>query len=145
MAIKRLQNNFTTPEQSKRLLELGVPADSADLQIPYIEYYDLSPSDNEKIIQYYEYLAPIFWDETEHGLLPKDKVVWEREFAGEKYDGHTTEFIPCWSVGRLREIFCICSSINGTREYPFCNSQIAWWITEFECKKEFIDFSKLEE
>lgn len=30
MAIKKLQNNFTTPEQSKRLLELGVPADSAD-------------------------------------------------------------------------------------------------------------------
>ena len=60
MAIKKLQNNFTTPEQSKRLLELSVPADSADLQIPYIEYYDLSPSDNEKIVQYYEYLVPIF-------------------------------------------------------------------------------------
>lgn len=30
MAIKKLQNNFTTQEQSKRLLELGVPADSAD-------------------------------------------------------------------------------------------------------------------
>lgn len=30
MTIKKLQNNFTTPEQSKRLLELGVPADSAD-------------------------------------------------------------------------------------------------------------------
>lgn len=28
--MKQLQNNFTTPEQSKRLLELGVPADSAD-------------------------------------------------------------------------------------------------------------------
>lgn len=28
--MKKLQNNFTTPEQSKRLLELGVPADSAD-------------------------------------------------------------------------------------------------------------------
>lgn len=28
--MKTLQNNFTTPEQSKRLLELGVPADSAD-------------------------------------------------------------------------------------------------------------------
>ena len=54
-------------------------------------------------------------------------------------------FYPVWSVGRLREIFCICGSINGTREYPFCNSQIAWWITEFEFKKEFIDFSKLEE
>ena len=30
MAIKKLQNNYTTPEQSKRLLELGVPAESAD-------------------------------------------------------------------------------------------------------------------
>lgn len=28
--MKKLQNNLTTPEQSKRLLELGVPADSAD-------------------------------------------------------------------------------------------------------------------
>lgn len=28
--MKKLQNNYTTPEQSKRLLELGLPADSAD-------------------------------------------------------------------------------------------------------------------
>ena len=28
--MKQLQNNYTTPEQSKRLLKLGVPADSAD-------------------------------------------------------------------------------------------------------------------
>lgn len=28
--MKQLQHNFTTPEQSKRLIELGVPADSAD-------------------------------------------------------------------------------------------------------------------
>ena len=28
--MKTLQNNFTTPEQSRQLLELGVPADSAD-------------------------------------------------------------------------------------------------------------------
>ena len=28
--MKKLQQNFTTTEQSKRLLELGVPADSAD-------------------------------------------------------------------------------------------------------------------
>lgn len=32
--MKTLQKNFTTPEQSKRLLELGVPANSADC------YYD---------------------------------------------------------------------------------------------------------
>ena len=30
--MKKLQNNFTTPEQSKRLLEIGVPADSADFR-----------------------------------------------------------------------------------------------------------------
>ena len=29
--MKTLQNNFTTPEQSRRLLELGVPANSANL------------------------------------------------------------------------------------------------------------------
>lgn len=29
--MKKLHNDFTTPEQSKRLLELGVPADSADM------------------------------------------------------------------------------------------------------------------
>lgn len=32
--MKKLQSNFTTPEQSKRLLKLGVPVDSADC------YYD---------------------------------------------------------------------------------------------------------
>lgn len=31
--MKELQNNYTTVEQSKRLLELGLPADSADLLI----------------------------------------------------------------------------------------------------------------
>lgn len=29
--MKKLQNNFTTPEQSKRLLELGVPEWTADI------------------------------------------------------------------------------------------------------------------
>ena len=31
--MRKLQNNFTTPEQSQRLLELGVPADSADCYV----------------------------------------------------------------------------------------------------------------
>lgn len=47
--MSKLQNNFTTPEQSKRLLELGVPANSADCYLdhkrPYIiqdeEIYNL--------------------------------------------------------------------------------------------------------
>ena len=36
--MKQLQNNFTTPEQSKRLLELGLPADSGDCY--YSDEYD---------------------------------------------------------------------------------------------------------
>ena len=116
MAIKKLQNNFTTPEQSKRLLESGVPADSADC------YY--LRDDSKKRI----YL-----------LHDGETVSVKRLRLG---CGHA---MPSWSVGRLREIFCLCSSVEGTRDYPFCNSQIAWWITEFEFKKEYIDFSKLEE
>ena len=38
--MKKLQNNFTTPEQSKWLLELGVPADSADM---YYKHTMLTP------------------------------------------------------------------------------------------------------
>lgn len=29
--MKKLQNNYTTPEQSKRLVELGIPIESADI------------------------------------------------------------------------------------------------------------------
>lgn len=38
--MKTLQNNFTTPEQSKQLLELGVPIDSADM---YYKHTMLTP------------------------------------------------------------------------------------------------------
>ena len=42
--MKKLQNNFTTPEQSKRLLELGVPANSADC---YYDQYQILNFRNE--------------------------------------------------------------------------------------------------
>lgn len=37
--MKKLQNCFTTPEQSKRLLEIGVPADSADCYLYNVREY----------------------------------------------------------------------------------------------------------
>ena len=120
--MKKLQNNFTIPEQSKRLLELGVPANSADC---YWYEYDLKRKNRE-------YRCPHVRNNHTY------------RFA-DFFRCFGFGYIPCWSVGRLREIFCICSSVNGTREYPFCNDQAAWWITEFEFKKEFIDFSKLED
>ena len=117
--MKNLQNNFTTPEQSERLLELGLPADSADITITKHTHYN-------------------HLSHTNHSY-------WEHTMINFKGNPDAETYLPCWSVGRLREIFCICSSVNGGREYPFCNSQVAWWITEFEFKKEFIDFSRLEQ
>lgn len=82
MAIKKLQNNFTTPEQSKRLLELGVPADSADCAMfPYdetFEQYELRVVPFNKVFSTYE-------------IYNEDGTI---------YPGKT----PCWSVGKLIDI-----------------------------------------
>lgn len=69
--MKQLQNNFTTPEQSKRLLDLGLPANSADCW-----YGDK----NRGIIYVYN---PNMYSHI--------------------------DVLPCWSVGRLIEIYFICS------------------------------------
>ena len=75
----KLQNNFTTPEQSKRLLELGVPANSADC------YYDL--------------------------MAEEDTPYWRHE--KENVNLFSFSFIkPCWSVGRLIEIYEACTDNN---------------------------------
>lgn len=83
--MKTLQNNFTTPEQSKRLLELGLPADSADM----------------------------FWSATylngkKDGYLCVPSVIshWSGDFSGGLND---TDSLPCWSVGRLIEIYLTCA------------------------------------
>lgn len=84
--MKKLQNNYTSVEQSKRLLELGVPANSADCFITEINrmYYLGSRTYGEQ-----------------------EKL--------EKRDGG--EPTPCWSVGRLMEIYTICSDLQPTWEY----------------------------
>ena len=79
--MKKLQNNFTTPEQSKRLLKLGVPKDSAYLM------YDIS--------------------EIEHQTYDFPTFVYGR-FSRYAYG----LYVPCWSVGRLIEIFNECSNWN---------------------------------
>ncbi len=48
--MKKLQSNFTTPEQSKRLLEMGVPTDSADF---YMDKYEVETFD-----ELYPYFIP---------------------------------------------------------------------------------------
>ena len=78
--MKNLQKNFTTPAQSKRLLEFGVPADSADF------YYDKDEVEIDEITHPY--------------ILPFNR----------KFSNYNDMFyLPCWSVGRLIEIYLTCA------------------------------------
>ena len=117
--MKTLQNNFTTPEQSKRLLELGVPADSADCM----------NFGNADIFQ-----IPFQRPFSEHLELHVQ-------------DGLRKMYTPCWSVGRLMEIFDICCEdrlVDDWEQFdeisPF--NYIDYIIVRFE--DNIMNFSKLE-
>ena len=87
--MKKLQNNFTTPEQSKRLLELGVPADSADC------YF--------------------FQDAKKYDGVPRPFFLFPRtyEFVMDFNAAYGDKVLPCWSVGRLIEIIMICENTGS--------------------------------
>lgn len=121
--MKTLQNNFTTPEQSKRLLELGVPADSADC------YLLRTRTKGDTFIV-----------EALHDELYS------------RHDKFTNllEYLPCWSVGRLIEIFEICTPyvFTGFYNYTGTHTEVMIKIYEsviFHPVKNLMDFSKLEE
>lgn len=115
----KLQYNYTTPEQSMRLLELGVPANSADC------YYDL-------------FLELGFRCEKDYSY----------NFFDENY-----MFIPCWSVGRLIEIFTIFATYNtGDNSLVFNREGVLLGninclipVIELAIRDKCINLSKLEE
>lgn len=145
--MKTLQNNFTTPEQSKKLLELGVPADSADMC-------------------YEQCCESVVWV-GEVGDVPQGKTFYMHEPAlrhinpegtwtwkdGERIDlsGKVDELrktdIPCWSVGRLIEIYHICYKPGCSFSFHVCFpnliSEMIYKIVEAK-ERGWIDFSKLE-
>lgn len=84
--MSKLQNNFTTLEQSKRLLKLGVPANSADCLRESEKHND------GKVITYRE---------------AKEINEYQQFMNDVSYENAAV--IPCWSVGRLIEIFEICT------------------------------------
>ena len=113
--MKKLQNNFTTPEQSKRLLELGVPADSADLK------HDIS--------------------EIELGCVDFPTFVYGdfRRYPKEEY-------IPCWSVGRLIELYMKARGLDFMYFRIMSDSDMIDSIVRmFVENQNEMDFSKLEE
>lgn len=110
--MKTLQNNFTTPEQSKRLLELGVPKWTADC--------------------YYEVFHEGVQVKPSQFFVPSD---------------------PCWSVGRLIEIYITCiEHYTGDERLTFGHDTVRLGMIdciiaaiEVGCDDGDIDFSKLEE
>ena len=147
----KFKNNFTTNEQSKKLLDLGVPADSADMY--YKQYSD----------------AVIYVGEV--GDVPQGKTFYIHEPSlrhinpegtwtwkdGERIDlsGKVDELrktdIPCWSVGRLIDISRICTTLPE-EEYMFpfwydTQDNVEWSIRVIESgiRTGNMDFSKLEE
>ena len=126
--MKTLQNNFTTPEQSKWLLELGVPADSADCY-----FYDW---DLKKTNDHHRGGSPqIFdWFQRDIEKFKKRKCI---------------KVHPCWSVGRLFEIIKICSDVpidwtGGLNEEREVLEVVEDTLYALYLGKH-MDFSKLEE
>lgn len=89
----KLQNHYTTPEQSRRLLELGLPADSADC-FTANPMECLSPIDD---------LTIFVIDRDETYMQRIDKIC-KNEYGNVKH----SDYLPCWSVGRLIEIELMC-------------------------------------
>lgn len=131
--MKKLQNNFTTPEQSKRLLELGVPADSADCiahivdnSIDLHEDFFLKGDARISVINQRHTYTKV--------TTLEDNEVW----LDEPY--------PCWSVGRLIEIYEIVGENAGQCvSTTKSTSRIESLVQLYEENATLLDFSKLEE
>ena len=124
--MKQLQTNFTTYEQSKRLYELRMPSDSADL---FMECY-------------WDYKGNSYW-RLKHG---SHQVFRDKFQMG---DG-VGAIIPCWSVGRLIEVLKVCiidkSELEEIFEYlKDCVDTVDTLLQMYKEWKDFIDFSKLDE
>lgn len=120
--MKTLQSNYTTPEQSKILLELGLPADSADCYLNGDSVIMLNGKTFQENYNEDLDLARLHLAEYPH-------------------------YIPCWSVGRLIEINNMCYTSLVEQEYYIkmkdCN--IDYMVNLFKLAINIMDFSKLEE
>ena len=114
--MKTLQNNFTTPEQPKRLLELGVPADSADCYYTPIDIYG----------------HPIvFYTNKQKSFIPERLPCWSV--------GRLIEICKiCGSYELAKEIYGRALMYLNTADGCICEMS-------YEKSKGNLDFSKLEE
>lgn len=134
--MKKPQSNFTTPEQSKLLLEFGVPADSADCIAFIISdpvWYNNEFAKGEIRISVlhprHKYTKIAYPDD---GSRPVD------------------EPYPCWSVGRLMEIYSTCIKDDAGEYWPLHSSveSVGFTFIEHVINRfviDDIDLSKLKD
>ena len=144
--MKELQNNFTTPEQSKKLLNLGVPADSADM---YYEQYSEGVVYVGEVGDVPQGKTFYIHEPSLRHINPEGTWTWkdgERIDLSGKVDELRKTDIPCWSVGRLIEIYIIARGLD-TAYLPIERTEdmIKYLIRLYEEKTKDLDFSKLEE
>lgn len=118
--MKELQNSFTTPEQSRRLIELGVPVDSADML--YCRY---------------------------RGRLWGDPEPCYRKYSEYSVDS-SFEMLPCWSALKLVEILGICAGMESADVKALARAEGTWQeklirLIEYLVKYDKLTFSELEE
>ena len=111
-----LNNNFTNQDQSKRLLALGLPANTADC-----------------------YMA-----KNGNGIMSIG-VLHGEKFSDYKNRSILFDVQPCWSVGRLIEIYCILNNIDDYLKVP-----LDWYHNLTDVFFDLLklgknDFSKLED
>lgn len=128
--MKELQSDFTTPEQSELLLKLGVPKESAN----HVYLFRIDESGN------YTFLKDPF------EISNLMNINWDYLLRNFK-----SAYLPCWSAGRLAEIYNIISMDYVVDELilnwsPFEYSYIEYIIDKLRenINKGLVDFSKLE-
>ena len=81
--MKKFNRYYTTPEQSMRLLKLGLQPNSANL----------------------------FYSKFERETFGQPKLCYEKRYCDIVPHGYEEYYLPCWSVGRLIEIYLICNEV----------------------------------
>ena len=114
---KKLQNNYTTPAQSRKLMELGIPDWTADC---------------------YYYEEGSIADDSYPAVVPFDEL-YEDSSTETMFSSYVC--LPCWSVGRLIEIYATCTDCS-LFELPLEDSLIETLIDGIEWNR--LDFSKLD-
>ena len=116
MKLKSLKNNYTTVEQSNRLVELGLPVDSADLM-------QITDADGNEFI-----------------MMANDSTQ-----ISELVESNPDEVIPIWSVGRLIEIYAIAMDSDFIEFDTYANSPcvLTELLEKFENSIDLLDFTRL--